>query len=385
MNFKSLPFLFLFLLTTILSFAQDKPELHVGGALRFNYNYSNWKTDHQKKGGEFGMDVFRLNAKASYKGIRLDAEYRFYSSAFGGAMLKQGWLAYDLSEVNEIQLGLTQVPFGNTTYNSNNWFFSINYYVGLEDDHDMGFKYSHKGEKWEYDIAFFKNAEELTFGDGTDLDNSRYAYDVSSIDLGNGLQYRNKEANTFNGKLSYNIEGSESKHKIGGSVQYGGIYNLDTEEMGDHYAVALHYMMDWKRFNFKAQASHYNYNTAGPDTDSKDLIAMGAYGAPYLVAAEASLYTAGIAYTQPVAWGPVSSLMFYNDFGWMNKTVEDFADAYQNVTGVLVTAGSVFTYIDLAAGKNQPWLGPDWTDGLGAGNPDADWTFRFNINVGYYF
>jgi hypothetical protein len=38
-----------------------------------------------------------------------------------------------------------------------------------------------------------------------------------------------------------------------------------------------------------------------------------------------------------------------------------------NVTGVLVSAGSVYTYFDIAAGKDQPWLGPNWTNGLGAG------------------
>jgi hypothetical protein len=39
-------------------------------------------------------DVFRINAKAKYKGIKLNAEYRLYSEGFGGGMLKQGWL-YD--------------------------------------------------------------------------------------------------------------------------------------------------------------------------------------------------------------------------------------------------------------------------------------------------
>jgi hypothetical protein len=27
-----------------------------------------------------------------------------------------------------------------------------------------------------------------------------------------------------------------------------------------------------------------------------------------------------------------------------------------NVTGVLVSAGSVYTYFDIAAGKDQPWV-----------------------------
>jgi hypothetical protein len=72
--------------------AQDKPELEIGGAVRFNYNLSSWKEGQKKRGGDFGYDVFRINAKAKYKGIKLNAEYRF-TEGFGGGMLnKVGWL-----------------------------------------------------------------------------------------------------------------------------------------------------------------------------------------------------------------------------------------------------------------------------------------------------
>ena len=56
-----------------------------------------------------------------------------------------------------------------------------------------------------------------------------------------------------------------------------------------------------------------------------------------------------------------------------------------NVTGAMFTAGNIYAYFDMAAGKNQPWLGSQWTGALAEGTPDADWEMRFNINVGYYF
>jgi hypothetical protein len=49
-----------------------------------------------------------------------------------------------------------------------------------------------------------------------------------------------------------------------------------------------------------------------------------------------------------------------------------------NVTGVLVQV--VYT-LTLIRSKDQPWLGPNWTNGLGAGSPDAKWEVRFNMNI----
>jgi hypothetical protein len=374
---------FVFILLPFISlFAQDTPEVEIGGALRFNYNLSSWKDGQKERGGDFGYDVFRINAKAKYKGIKMNAEYRLYSEGFGGGMLKQGWIGYDFNPKNNLQIGLTQVPFGITQYNSHNWFFSINYYVGMEDDHDMGIKYTHNDEKWEYALAFFKNAEELRFGSNSDVSDSRYSYDISSSS--DGL-YRNKEVNQLNAKVIRKFATGSAKHKIGVSVQHGGVYNLDTEDTGNHYSLAAHYELNAGNFDLKAQISKYKYNTENPVDQTNDVVAMTAYGYPYLVASEATTYTLGAAYSVPVEWGPISNLQFYNDFGFMDKSAASFEDSFMNVTGILVSAGNVYTYIDAAQGKNQPWLGSVWGNALANGTPDADWEMRFNVNIGYYF
>ncbi|MCW2119719.1 hypothetical protein M2326_002030 [Flavobacterium sp. 7A] len=355
--------------------AQDKPELSIGGALRFNYNLSSWKDGQKKRGGDFGYDVFRINAKGAYKGILMNAEYRLYSEGFGGGMLKQGWLGYNLNEQDQIQVGLTQVPFGIQQYNSHNWFFNLTYYVGLEDDHDMGIKYMHNSEKFEYQLAFFKNAEELRFGNNSENSTSRYSYDVTG---------RNKEVNQFNGKVIYKF-GEKSASRLGVSVEYGGLYNLDTEEVGNHAAFAAHYELTKGKWNVKAQFIAATNNPENAIGESDDVVTMSAYGAPYEVAADFNMYTLGISRNVPVEYGPITNLQFYNDFGFMQKKTAGFTDSYMNVTGVLISAGNVYTYVDYAAGYNHSWLGGNFVDDFAKGNPDAKWEARFNINIGYYF
>ena len=67
---------------------KEKPKFKLGGALRFNYNFSDWNRGHRDRGGDFGFDVLRFTLAGSYKNILLDADYRFYSKDYGGPMLK---------------------------------------------------------------------------------------------------------------------------------------------------------------------------------------------------------------------------------------------------------------------------------------------------------
>jgi hypothetical protein len=194
-TFSFLPAM-IFCFFSLFSFAQESPEVDVGGALRFNYNLSSWKPEQKNRGGDFGYDMFRINAVAAYKGVYVNAEFRHYSESFGGGMLKQGWFGYKFNELDELQLGLTQVPFGIQQYNSHNWFFNLGYYMGLEDDHDMGIKFLHLGEDLEYHLAYFKNAEELRFGNTSEVSHSRYSYDVAG---------NNKEIHQVNAKLIYKV------------------------------------------------------------------------------------------------------------------------------------------------------------------------------------
>ena len=351
----------------------DETILKLGGALSFNYNLSTWKPEVVKRGGDFGFVVFGSKIYGKHKGITLNLDYRIYAKLYGGGMLREGWFGYNFNDdKTQLQVGLNQVPFGNQKYNSSCWFFNLTYYLGFEDDHDMGVKLIQKTDRFDYHLAFYKNSEELIFGNDAAISPDRFAYDIAG---------RNKEVNQGNFKVDYKFD-KERKSNLSAFGQYGGLYNVITRKFGNHYAYGIAFSHTWKRFNFKGEAFAVSIN---PNDSITDRVAMGAYGSTYDMATQGNVYTVGINYTIPMEIGPISAISIYNDFGMYDKTEVSFSDSYMNVLGASVNAGKLFIYHDFAFGRNHSWLGPNYINAFAPGDFNGKWNLRYNINIGYYF
>lgn len=383
--------LVLFALTLTCSGIAQKKENHfkIGGAVRFNLFAKSWVEG--KTQPEFTWDTWRLNVDGSTGGIDLSFEYRFYPS-FGTHFIHHGYLGYAFNDDLYMKVGVNQVPFGITKFASHSYWFQGQYYFGLEDDYDMGVKFDYSGiDKLDLSFAYYRQAEpegptsggKVTFGNaGT----GRYSYDITpgvgKVGTSN-VDAHIRELNQFNVRAAYHV----SKNvEVGLSGQFGGIYNSVLDESQMSTAFAAHVVADWgKGWNFKGSFINYNYKARGDDGQSLDIIQMGAYGTPYDVATKANTYAVGLAKSFPVEWGPITNIQAYVDYTFVDKVRNEYADMQQLVPGILVSAGPVYTYIDYAMGKNQPWLNPSFGKGMGVGDPDAKWMKRFNINIGYYF
>jgi hypothetical protein len=360
--------------------------LKVGGALRFNYIYSDWD-ERYKNTGELAFEtvIFKLNLDTDELIGSLD--YRYYRDKFSDghdySMLKHGWLGWKFDDSHEIHAGVHRVPFGILPYASHSWFFQLPFYVGLEDDYDLGLKY--KGEICGFDLqmAYYFRDEGHYQGDSDD--SSRYAYDLVREGT-NG----NAERGQVNLRMAYTIEHEEDMTtELGMSFQWGQIANDNTSDHGDHFAIAAHANGTYKQWNIMLQAIRYEYDVKNdPLLDAAadgSVVVMGAYDSSYNVASDATILSAGLAYKVPVGWGDFKSLTIYNDFGVMIKDESGFENTYQNVVGVSIDADPFYIYIDVAMGRRHPWLGGGYTDGLGTGAGNSDWQTRFNVNVGFYF
>ena len=382
-------------------------EFTVGGAVRYNVFLRDYEDgEFGFADGQFTWDTWRLNISGvNSAGVILDLEYRFYPT-FGTHFIHHGYFGYEFEDESQIHVGVHQVPFGDQTWASHSWWFSGAYYMGLEDDYDTGLKYVTNLGGLDVALAYYFQPEPAgpsptgyeawpSYGTGG---SGRYSYDIipKTADSENWLFDTPDEENTamsvyernqVNARAAKTFEiGDLGASEVGLSVQYGQIYNSALDENGSHYALAAHLDANLKKFNVKLFGIYYNHDTKWDNGDEAEVVPMGAYGSGvYPVAAEATVLNLGVSYPVAVDFGPVSSLTFYNDYTLTNKMNENFTDTQQNILGFMVTAGSVYTYFDIAMGKNQPWLTNTFGKGLGVGHPDAEWNIRYNINIGYYF
>lgn len=351
--------------------------IRVGGAVRTNFSHTSYNEGNKNRGGDLQFDIFRLNLHGAIGEVSLDAEIRFFDYM---TAVKYAYVGYQFHEDWQVQAGITPVPFGNKPYNSHNYFFSTNYYIGLEDDHDLGIVFQRLlRDNWQLDLGFLKN-DELGGIDGYVSDRSdRYSYDVVGYrQPGNGLYDAPSRAlgeyNTLAGRFAYQLQHNEDNStELGMSVLDGGLHD-EQNRAGGYQAWAVHANSYFGQWNLQFQHGEYRYRV----NNAKQL-AVGAYAFYDTIAAEAKTSTFNLAYSVPVTWGPVTGLQFYNNYGLIHDKVDGTANTMMNVTGVSVAAGGLFTYFDLVHARNQPFIG-----GSIAGD-SSDTERRFNINIGYYF
>lgn len=346
--------------------------INVGGAVRFQYSLNDYQNGNNNRLGDIDFDVFRLDLNGQIKGVELSAQYRWYQFM---DVLHHGYVGYGLNEAWKVQAGITRVPFGNLTYNSHSFFFSSAYYVGLEDDYDAGIKLINENEHHDLRLAYFLT-DELGGIDGYVRNRTfRYSYDAVGVrGIGEGtFDPPARQIAEHNG-VSLRYVRKFAFAEVGGSVVYNGLKGR-SGSAGDRSAYALHMNRSVDRWNLQLQYTTYDFAL----DDGSDLVAVGAFAFFDTIPASANIYTANVAYKLPVEIGPVTSLNFYNDFNVVADKSGLNDDSVMNVTGIAVSAGPIFSNIDLVVAKNHPFIGGS------LGSDGGDYNTRLNINVGYYF
>lgn len=353
------------------SFEALVKKVRLGGAVRMTYVYDTASEPLQHTAGQFRFDLFRLNVHAEYGKWQLASDFRLYPEYSGGPMLKYGWMGYHASPNHFWQFGVVPVPFGVDGGTSNNFYMNLDYYLGLEDDSDIGIKYTYLTKGWQLSAAFYKNDE---LPGNTPASVSRYGYDLGGL-------YR--EENQFNLRAQHQW-GSKLVHQLGISGMIGGVRHIETRERGMRYAGAVHYTARYEGWHLRTQLSYYDihayeYGVRVPQLE------VSAFGGSHEIAARSYVATASLSYRLPVRGSFVDELLLYNDLSSVHKDYHDARSSIQNILGLRLTTGPVITYLDCMLTRAHPYVGATDHTSLGLGTNDRGWSGLVMVNIGYYF
>ncbi|GAB3030750.1 porin [Bowmanella dokdonensis] len=353
------------------------PPIRIGGAVRFQYSFEDYDADNRDRTGDLDFDIFRVDFNGQIGDVILAAQYRWFQYMDA---VQKAYVGYNLSEHWQAQLGIINLPFGNLPYNSHNYFFSSNFYVGLEDNPEAGVNFRYRSQDWEWDLGFYKSDEQGGVDGYVSDRTARYAPDAVGVRLpGEGIYQAPTLAmarhNTFAVRGARNWQmAAQSSLQLGLSAQAGQLHD-EKDDIGEQKTVGLHGRFKDGPWEWMGMISHYDYDLPM----ANDGIVVGSYGFFDTIPLSGTLYTANVAYDLPVVWGPVSNLRFHDNFSLMTGKPGDGQDSFMNVLGMAVTAGGLYTYFDLVSARNHPFIGGSLAGQAGETNT------RFNINFGYYF
>ncbi|MCM2973429.1 OprO/OprP family phosphate-selective porin [Larsenimonas suaedae] len=344
------------------------------GALELGYVGNDWDEADKDTAGDVNFSKFILGLSGEDGDMSYSFQYRFYD---GYRFLHHAWAGYDFSENDTVKLGLVQTPFGNMDYGYLGWYGNLPYLAGFNDNQNAGIKWDHNNGPWSTSLAFFKSDQ---LGDG----NEHYgANPVGSSDQGN------TEENQLAGRVAYTFgHGTDYTTELNASLKGGQLYNNNTNDSGSSWQAALGMSGSYGNWLTRFQATAYEFDAENPAGTgiSDNVIQIGAFGFNYLIPAKGEMYSASLAYSMDVEWGPIENVYFYNDFSMIdpsdgyspvNGGFGDVDNPMLNDLGFKLTAGRYYAWFDIVTNKN----------GLGYfGSPiDNDWHTSVQSHFGLTF
>ena len=349
-----------FILAVFESFAQTQVDW--SGAMRVNYAWKDYDERNKDNGGDLDFELIRIGIDARQDDLGISAQYRWYRDFH---TVHHAYFYYNQDEETQWQLGLNQVPFGLLPYTSNSFWFGGAYYIGLEDDYDVGVKYRFAKDEWTYHLAWYSGSEYP--GDNYD----RYSFDVAITD---DSPY--EEANNLVGRIAQKQKTASGSFEWGVSAQLGQILNTDTDEHETRYAFAVH--ADWviNKWTIKGEFAQYKFDIDNP------IIDFSAFQFEYPMASEARNYSLHFARHFAPKWRFADTVTCYQETSLIESRTQD-TESIQAVVGCNYAKGALYVYTDWIAGKNMWFSGGP---GVAFENPNDDrWRSRFNFNFGWYF
>jgi len=338
----------------------------LAGHFRVNSDHRSWVTEEQTRSQ---LETIKLVANLTFdSGSAINIDVRHHQNVPMNAV-RYAEFDWHLSEKENIRVGITRVPFGIQDFLSDSFWFSINYYLGLEDDYDLGAVYQAVKGKHRWQLGYFIS-DELTQAGNFD----RYSFDVASIE-----GFRFKEDGQINVYYDYNpILIGDSRSKLGFSLQHGQVTNTDTNTSQNHYGLSAFFRQPYGPWQTTLQISHYRY-----DIPNRSDVVFSSFTFSYPLIRKANSYVLNQSYKVTNLPSFLDSLLLYSEYGIVISGEQNARSSVQWVTGGSFTKGPFVFYLDYVYGRNMWFSGGN---GVGVAFPDdVGSTARVNFSTAWTF
>ena len=360
-------------------------HLDIGGAIRGRLDI-----DPDRDISRFDFDTLILRADYHSEKWIGSAQYRFYGNAYPFqytdaigdiAFFEHAWVGYRFSPAHQVQLGLTDIPFGLGRYFGNTFFETLGNVVGLEDTQDIGIKYLGQFDDWDLSAAYYPVTAQQ--GHGTSRGGRTYGTSVASADSYVAQGSDNEEQDILVGRVARRYSAGDWHGEVGVSLLSSNLHNNDTDRDGQRLATALHLKAQRGPLGFQAMAVRQRMTPKNPGSDT--LVSFGGFDATFNVAAKGNLYLADVSYELAERLGWLSKVKVYANYSLFDKDQGQFSNSQRAILGSSFNLGRLFVALEWLHGRNDPYIGgSDFTQSLGSGGSDR-WENQIYSNVGYYF
>jgi hypothetical protein len=359
-------------------------SIEVGGFIRANYRDEHWESENN---GKVLFDNARLNVKGKYDQFYLDTSYAFQDDH--KRSIEHAFVGYKVDAQNDVQAGIIYKPFAIYPFPEHAWTFQIPFFLGFADSVAPGISWKNSNKDYDFTLAYMPIMSNGSI---------RYAPEAGSADdldyvLPSQKAYVNEKRNQVNIRVAKKFDYEFGKQEFGVSGAVSQLHNKATDDDGHYFAVGLHALNNYGKWDFQTSAIHYQYDSKNPEgvDDHKILMQSNGLTPAYFVASEGTIGIFNVGYTQPVStkyFPNLKTVKFYNDYSVLFKENSDWDASHMDTFGVQFNAMPFLIWVDGSVGKNVNSLGgAKNSTGYTSANSEysGDWKFRWNINIGYNF
>mgnify|MGYP000179543163 CR=1 FL=1 len=146
-------------------------SLKVGGVLRFNHRYEQWKASDNRGFGKLDFDISRLDLKGKSGDAYLNASYLIQDQE--KTSIEKAYVGYHLDQHNSIDAGFVYKPFAIYPYPQNGWTYHIPFFLGYGNNAAPGINWNYDNPNWDVKLGYYPEMLQT---------NLRYSPEVATYD-----------------------------------------------------------------------------------------------------------------------------------------------------------------------------------------------------------